>query len=770
MGLADVNKKVILLGTDIKNKSHYGHFAHELAHTVLSIVYENKCLPYCKENQTRERDFKAIYNESLEAYEKYPNFEEIMEWCFEHYRNAKSNVTDENRAELIVRIPHMLAIYRRGDAKELAKLEQLRTMYKQLFDFFDDKVLNDLKCFNKFKLAKEFKLLDKVKQLPIAFAQKKLKEKEILKLSRKNVIIKTNSPWMTLTQIYSELLEKEPSFIQLVSKNLFVDLQEIQNSYELFETYITLIKSCEIKRVIIDASNFVLNTSECPKIFKEENMVGDINYFVIISGTKFSPNELKSMRLNGFNEPTIKHDFNQLHMTSKKLLSELKVRFQNEPLELENIIQEPCSEIINFFLEHSRVADVSEQSKLNDDDEQELSNVRYLVQDYNKNRVKKKVLTRVENLHANDVEIDCLKIFMERSLLKKIKNEEHKAEDKHKPRLRSATVASPPTSPPSAEVQIEPEEGVLSYNVSYTYKEIKPEKVNDKFVILSDFAGTGKSVLFKTLAKTLMEKSPINWISFVNLKDYFDDLSDVKFEVILGNILAERKQGKTKFSSFCEDAPVSFESLKNSYNSKTSLCSEEKESDDIQSCLKRLYSFLGRDNEELSDSDDDLIDFEYIQDSDAQAVLKSCTSAQQTDKEQHQDKPANNCVSFAENIAQIHYFNKRDSLCPGNILWQQSSVSIDKHDIDKYLKDSESDVFQQFFSRSFLRSENPLEVSIFHHLYKDEKCIIFFDGLDRLREDARKNFLKLCRTFRSKQVWLSVQKPKKVRQDLNSFI
>jgi hypothetical protein len=51
---------LICVGNDCSKNARYGTFAHEMAHSVMFLLYENDCLPYCKQSLMRKEIFEQV--------------------------------------------------------------------------------------------------------------------------------------------------------------------------------------------------------------------------------------------------------------------------------------------------------------------------------------------------------------------------------------------------------------------------------------------------------------------------------------------------------------------------------------------------------------------------------------------------------------------------------------------------------------------------------------------------------------------------------------
>lgn len=105
-----------------------GTIAHELCHLAMKIVYNNSCKPYASRDAQREKDFQKI----VESCKNSQDQENLIELAFQAYDSKKWH------AELIVRVPHILAQY----SENTCKISKARQHFSELFNFFEEYALN----------------------------------------------------------------------------------------------------------------------------------------------------------------------------------------------------------------------------------------------------------------------------------------------------------------------------------------------------------------------------------------------------------------------------------------------------------------------------------------------------------------------------------------------------------------------------------------------------------------------------------------------------
>lgn len=116
-----------------------GTLAHELTHYAMQLVYENYCKPY------RGYDLEAfrVFDNIAMVCEFQKTFELKILSVFNYPR-------PQQHAELIVRVPHLSALY----MNDQEKLENLRKAFSELFNYFTFKALVDVVNEEPLMLAK----------------------------------------------------------------------------------------------------------------------------------------------------------------------------------------------------------------------------------------------------------------------------------------------------------------------------------------------------------------------------------------------------------------------------------------------------------------------------------------------------------------------------------------------------------------------------------------------------------------------------------------
>ncbi|KAG5673152.1 hypothetical protein PVAND_003220 [Polypedilum vanderplanki] len=111
----------------------YAVIAHELCHYAMFLAYQNYANPY------KEKDLKSqeIFEKILLLCMRDSKQENVIDAIFEYYKEDLFMW----HAELIVRVPHLTVLYHH----QPAKLQKVQKIYKPLFDYYETKVVKDLK-------------------------------------------------------------------------------------------------------------------------------------------------------------------------------------------------------------------------------------------------------------------------------------------------------------------------------------------------------------------------------------------------------------------------------------------------------------------------------------------------------------------------------------------------------------------------------------------------------------------------------------------------
>ncbi|XP_070506445.1 uncharacterized protein [Chironomus tepperi] len=118
-----------LLNEDTKYKT-LSTMAHEFAHYAINLTYENDAKPYKAKNNKSQGEFRKIFKNCKVNASK----EQVINIVYELYPRGMQH------AELIVRAPHLIALY----FVQQEKLKETVALFPKLFEFYEKKVILDM--------------------------------------------------------------------------------------------------------------------------------------------------------------------------------------------------------------------------------------------------------------------------------------------------------------------------------------------------------------------------------------------------------------------------------------------------------------------------------------------------------------------------------------------------------------------------------------------------------------------------------------------------
>jgi len=201
-----------------------GTVAHELAHLAMQVCYDNECNPYEVSDDQKESDFDKIVSQ----YHDKKGMDSIIERVFTVYRESGWP------AELIVRVPHLLAHYSVEKGKQL-----LVQQAPDLFNFYEQHTQEDLRkfignplhCKARCQIQRLNKLLEKMDE----FVQSKIWLNEECLLnddvinSQTIQILSSHLPRLTILNLYQLMRRKEQNISDIKSGYIFVSAEQFKN-------------------------------------------------------------------------------------------------------------------------------------------------------------------------------------------------------------------------------------------------------------------------------------------------------------------------------------------------------------------------------------------------------------------------------------------------------------------------------------------------------------------------------------------------------------
>lgn len=125
--------------SEISKYEVLGTLAHEMTHYAMQLVYENNCKPYRNFDCDRFNEFSVVSR----VCEFHKEKETKIFYTF-NYPEAQQH------AELIVRVPHLLALYKENPKD----LERCQSIYEELFTFYRKYVMADLQTEHQLMMPK----------------------------------------------------------------------------------------------------------------------------------------------------------------------------------------------------------------------------------------------------------------------------------------------------------------------------------------------------------------------------------------------------------------------------------------------------------------------------------------------------------------------------------------------------------------------------------------------------------------------------------------
>lgn len=313
-------KKILIAAKQSEVKDLLGILAQELTHFALLKVYDNDFLPYRADEESRKLKFAQVVEASYFA----RDHDAIIASAFK-YENS------EVEAELIARVPQLII------QNEPGKLWKNRETFKQLFNFFNEEVKNDIELEaslieskqNAQDLNKTLGLLHRLKTAKLRLSRRIINE--ILKESHK-ILVPSKLPELAL----SHILE---SFQLRDFENIFVELEQLTISSNI--NLINDIFEEGLKPTIFVLDNVSVELERAAEIF---NKLSECK-IVFTSNRVFSQELFKI-------HPEVVFTFSDLTSESKQELLKNKVDFQGCKVELKQIFDEDIEEIESWPLEN----------------------------------------------------------------------------------------------------------------------------------------------------------------------------------------------------------------------------------------------------------------------------------------------------------------------------------------------------------------------------------------------------------------------------------
>lgn len=485
-----------------------GVIAHEFCHYAMRLGYGNNEHPYFKDDYETKGVFDEIVRDILEMLkaDKYDNCDGIISSTYMQYEK------EDLHPELIVRVVQILVTY----ANNRKKVAKLREKYKNLFDFFIYKVTPHLKKLN-FKVQDDIRLFNKISgQLTemnnskYTFSTIKFPNLSMIKSLLTNChrgIVTTNIPFLMQLAIYKNFQTELDNLIDV--RTIFVDSKNLREKRISDELNQILRNSTSLNIIINCATKF-----ECSELLKKFKGHDEVYVTFIVSNKMEIEKTYKEVHIENL-------DFKWSNLSQETQLELLKsnIKFQKKLIMFCKLI-----------LDDDKMITLSKTVEKKGDD---------IVEDISE-KLKDEVLKNfAENqmISINEISVESENemknfniLFLARKFIRLEETTEEidvEKEDKFNPMMKYDTLRN----------KITPK--------TITQKQMLDDVDNQKYVLIVDMAGTGKSWVIKSIFYIKIEQDPYKWTTRVDLKQYIEDYklfltSFISFEDFMVKIILKK--------------------------------------------------------------------------------------------------------------------------------------------------------------------------------------------------------------------------------------
>lgn len=200
-----------------------GTLAHELTHFAVQTVYNNECHPYSIWDMETKKKFEEI----IEQYQYSQGIDDIISRVFKNYQAV------DWPAELVVRIPHILAFYYESGVTGKQQFDMLKKKVPELFEFYTEKVqkafmefIETPACFKNQHLNDLLQEIDKISQSNL-----RLKHDSIFKLQdldHSHLILTSSIPKLAKIDLF-QALEKMETRSKVKSRYIFTTIDHFKS-------------------------------------------------------------------------------------------------------------------------------------------------------------------------------------------------------------------------------------------------------------------------------------------------------------------------------------------------------------------------------------------------------------------------------------------------------------------------------------------------------------------------------------------------------------
>jgi ankyrin repeat protein len=225
-----------------------GTLAHELTHLAMQVCYNNLCNPY----EALDEQKKCAFDKIVAQCRDKTGIDNIIKFVFMLYKQSCWP------AELIVRVPHLLAHYSGEQDKQL-----LTQQVPELFSFYEQHTQEDLKRYMenpaRFKARHKIQRLNTLLQKMVEIEQSKIWLNDECLLNDDVIdcqhiwILSSPLPLLTTLNLYQVLRRKRVSLSDIKSDYIFISAEEFKNREKAEAIYLAF-QSVTHPTLIIDCS------------------------------------------------------------------------------------------------------------------------------------------------------------------------------------------------------------------------------------------------------------------------------------------------------------------------------------------------------------------------------------------------------------------------------------------------------------------------------------------------------------------------------------
>lgn len=304
-----------------------GTLIHELTHFAVKIVYKNNFKPYCGDDVDKNEKFEKI----LKTCESHKDKEDFIKFVY----GCKP---EEQHDELIVRVPHLLALYK----VEPEKLSNCKEVFQSLFEFFDSFTLKDFQQELPRMMARvqvnesDGGVLNRLRKSETYLKTFKINFNETQNIQ----VIKSNCAALTLNAIYQSL-KKDASF------ELDFMLVSHQDVDDVFDNILNAHSLLSRPKIIIDCEG--QEKGELVQLITKLHDAKLTKRVILITDDSTPPDdEFKTLSVTSYHHAWCDFELEFQVKFSKRLTS-----FQGKSMRWEKILDKEAMELIKNIPENT---------------------------------------------------------------------------------------------------------------------------------------------------------------------------------------------------------------------------------------------------------------------------------------------------------------------------------------------------------------------------------------------------------------------------------